>query len=138
MTDRKTAVVAIGGNSLIIDKNRKTIPDQFDAVKETMLFYVLEDRNVRLEFNRCFDPLIGLQCARDNKDKEIRSYYNSCNALPSQIECSSLARKDLECPLNSTRLLLSGISSIHHFLYILTRLQEILDSSFHVIFISVK
>ncbi|MGD9092655.1 MAG: carbamate kinase [Anaerolineales bacterium] len=36
MTERKTAVVAIGGNSLIIDKNRKTIPDQFDAVKETM------------------------------------------------------------------------------------------------------
>jgi carbamate kinase len=36
MTERKTAVVAIGGNSLIIDKHRKTIPDQFDAVKETM------------------------------------------------------------------------------------------------------
>ena len=32
---RKLAVVAVGGNSLIIDKNRKTIPDQFDAVKET-------------------------------------------------------------------------------------------------------
>ena len=32
----KIAVVAIGGNSLIIDKNRKSIPDQFDAVKETM------------------------------------------------------------------------------------------------------
>jgi carbamate kinase len=28
-------VVAVGGNSLIMDKNRKTIPDQFDAVKET-------------------------------------------------------------------------------------------------------
>jgi carbamate kinase len=36
MTNRKLAVVAIGGNSLIIDKTRKTIPDQFDAVKETM------------------------------------------------------------------------------------------------------
>lgn len=34
--NRKIAVVAIGGNSLIIDKNRKSIPDQFDAVKETM------------------------------------------------------------------------------------------------------
>ena len=33
---RKVAVVAIGGNSLIIDKNKKTIPDQFDAVKQTM------------------------------------------------------------------------------------------------------
>ena len=32
----KRAVLAIGGNSLIIDKNRKTIPDQFDAVKQTM------------------------------------------------------------------------------------------------------
>ena len=32
---RKLAVVAVGGNSLIIDKNRKTIPDQFDAVRET-------------------------------------------------------------------------------------------------------
>jgi carbamate kinase len=32
---RKLAVVAVGGNSLIIDKNRKSIPDQFDAVKET-------------------------------------------------------------------------------------------------------
>jgi carbamate kinase len=32
----KIAVVAIGGNSLIIDKNQKTIPDQFDAVEQTM------------------------------------------------------------------------------------------------------
>lgn len=31
----KLAVVAVGGNSLIIDKNRKSIPDQFDAVRET-------------------------------------------------------------------------------------------------------
>jgi len=36
MTEKKVAVVAIGGNALIIDKNRKTIPDQFDAIKETM------------------------------------------------------------------------------------------------------
>jgi len=35
MDKRKLAVVAIGGNSLILDKNRKTIPDQFDAVRET-------------------------------------------------------------------------------------------------------
>lgn len=35
MEKRKLAVVAVGGNSLIIDKNRKTIPDQFDAVRET-------------------------------------------------------------------------------------------------------
>lgn len=35
MTEKKLAVVAVGGNSLIIDKNRKTIPDQFDAVRET-------------------------------------------------------------------------------------------------------
>lgn len=33
---KRTAVLAIGGNSLIIDKTRKTIPDQFDAVKQTM------------------------------------------------------------------------------------------------------
>ena len=32
----KTAVVALGGNALILDKNRKTIPDQFDAVKKTV------------------------------------------------------------------------------------------------------
>lgn len=36
MENKKLAVVAIGGNSLIIDKNRKTIPDQFDAVNKTM------------------------------------------------------------------------------------------------------
>jgi len=36
MDTEKIAVVAIGGNSLIIDKNRKTIPDQFDAVEQTM------------------------------------------------------------------------------------------------------
>jgi carbamate kinase len=35
MAQKKLAVVAVGGNSLIIDKNRKTVPDQFDAVKET-------------------------------------------------------------------------------------------------------
>jgi carbamate kinase len=33
---KKIAVVAIGGNALIIDKNKKTIPDQFDAIKQTM------------------------------------------------------------------------------------------------------
>ncbi len=33
---KKLAVVALGGNALIIDKNRKTIPDQFDAVRETV------------------------------------------------------------------------------------------------------
>ena len=37
MTEKKLAVVALGGNALIIDKNRKTIPDQFDAVKETVM-----------------------------------------------------------------------------------------------------
>lgn len=36
MDNKKIAVVAIGGNSLIIDKNRKTIPDQFTAVEQTM------------------------------------------------------------------------------------------------------
>jgi carbamate kinase len=36
MTDKKVAVVAIGGNALIVDKNKKSIPDQFDAIKETM------------------------------------------------------------------------------------------------------
>lgn len=36
MTERKVAVVAIGGNSLVIDKNRKTVIDQYDAVKQTM------------------------------------------------------------------------------------------------------
>ena len=30
------AIVAIGGNSLIIDKNRKTIADQFNAVEQTI------------------------------------------------------------------------------------------------------
>ena len=36
MSERKLAVVALGGNALIIDKTRKSIPDQFDAVKETV------------------------------------------------------------------------------------------------------
>ncbi len=36
MAEQKIAVLAVGGNSLIVDKTRKTIPDQFDAVKETM------------------------------------------------------------------------------------------------------
>jgi len=35
-TSNNTAVVAIGGNSLIIDKNRKTIADQFNAVEQTI------------------------------------------------------------------------------------------------------
>lgn len=34
--ENRIAVLAIGGNSLIIDKTRQTIPDQFDAVRETM------------------------------------------------------------------------------------------------------
>jgi carbamate kinase len=36
MAEKKLAVVALGGNALIVDKNRKTIPDQFDAVKKTV------------------------------------------------------------------------------------------------------
>ncbi|MGD8455068.1 MAG: carbamate kinase [Anaerolineales bacterium] len=32
----KIAVVAVGGNALIKDKNKKTIPDQYDAASETM------------------------------------------------------------------------------------------------------
>ena len=36
MTKKKVAVVAVGGNALIVDKNKKAIPDQFDAIKETM------------------------------------------------------------------------------------------------------
>lgn len=32
----KVAVVAVGGNALIKDKNHKTVPDQFAAAKETM------------------------------------------------------------------------------------------------------
>ncbi|MBN1230815.1 MAG: carbamate kinase [Anaerolineales bacterium] len=33
---KKVAVVAVGGNALIKDKTKKTIPDQFEAAKETM------------------------------------------------------------------------------------------------------
>ena len=36
MEGKKVAVVAVGGNSLIKDSNRKTIQDQFDAAKESM------------------------------------------------------------------------------------------------------
>jgi carbamate kinase len=35
MTNRKTAVVAIGGNSLIKDKQHQTVEDQYEAAKET-------------------------------------------------------------------------------------------------------
>jgi carbamate kinase len=35
-TSNKVAVVAVGGNSLIPDKTRKTIPDQYEAAAETM------------------------------------------------------------------------------------------------------
>lgn len=36
MADTRTAVVAVGGNALIKDKDHVTIPDQFDAADETM------------------------------------------------------------------------------------------------------
>jgi carbamate kinase len=35
MTDRRIAVVAIGGNSLIKDKQHQTVEDQYEAAKET-------------------------------------------------------------------------------------------------------
>ena len=35
-SERKVAVVAVGGNALIKDKQHKTIPDQYAAAKETM------------------------------------------------------------------------------------------------------
>jgi carbamate kinase len=37
MTERKLAVVAIGGNSLIKDKNHQTVEDQYEAARETTL-----------------------------------------------------------------------------------------------------
>ena len=36
MAEKKVAVVAVGGNSLIKDSKRKSIQDQFDAAKESM------------------------------------------------------------------------------------------------------
>lgn len=36
-TQRKVAVVAVGGNSLIKDKSHQTVPDQYEASAETML-----------------------------------------------------------------------------------------------------
>jgi carbamate kinase len=36
MAESKVAVVAVGGNALVKDKNKKSIEDQFDAAKETM------------------------------------------------------------------------------------------------------
>ncbi len=35
MSDKKIAVIAIGGNSLIKDKTHQTVQDQYDAMKET-------------------------------------------------------------------------------------------------------
>jgi carbamate kinase len=37
MAERKLAVVAIGGNSLIKDKNHQTVEDQYEAARETTL-----------------------------------------------------------------------------------------------------
>jgi carbamate kinase len=34
--NKKIAIVAVGGNSLIKDKAHKTIPDQYDAANESM------------------------------------------------------------------------------------------------------
>lgn len=36
MAGKRVAVVAVGGNSLIKDKQHKTVPDQYDAASETM------------------------------------------------------------------------------------------------------
>jgi carbamate kinase len=36
MADKQVAVVAVGGNSLIKDKNHQTIPDQYEAASESM------------------------------------------------------------------------------------------------------
>jgi len=35
MAEKKVAVVAIGGNSLIKDEQHKTVEDQYEAAKET-------------------------------------------------------------------------------------------------------
>ena len=36
VTEKKVAIVAVGGNSLIKDKNHKTVPDQYEAAAESM------------------------------------------------------------------------------------------------------
>lgn len=38
--NNKLAVVALGGNALIINKNRQSVPDQFEAVRETVVHIV--------------------------------------------------------------------------------------------------
>lgn len=37
MSEKKIAVVEVGGNSLINDKNWKTIPDQYEAATESLM-----------------------------------------------------------------------------------------------------
>jgi len=41
----KIAVVAIGGNSLIKDQGHQTVPDQFEAVRETLEFSSVKERD---------------------------------------------------------------------------------------------
>ncbi|MEX1072037.1 MAG: carbamate kinase, partial [Anaerolineales bacterium] len=35
---KKTAVVAVGGNALIKEKSKQSVPDQFEAASETMSY----------------------------------------------------------------------------------------------------
>ncbi|HIC94321.1 MAG TPA: carbamate kinase, partial [Anaerolineae bacterium] len=56
----KVAVVAIGGNSLIKDKDHQTVPDQFAATRETCVHIAsMIDQGWDVVITHCNGPQVG-------------------------------------------------------------------------------
>ena len=97
---KKLAILAIGGNSLILDKDHKSVPDQYDAVEQTCTHIAgLVKKGYRVVITHGNGPQVGFILRRSELSRGdeagIKALYASSQhepaphggplAIPSQL-----------------------------------------------------
>jgi carbamate kinase len=82
MSEKKVAVVAIGGNSLIKDKNHQTVEDQYEAAKETSYHLVdMIEQGWDVAIGHGNGPQVGFILRRS----EIAAKVEGMHELPLEV-----------------------------------------------------
>ena len=117
----KLAVVAIGGNSLIKDESHKTVPDQFNAVRETAVHIaemIAQGWNVVITHGN--GPQVGFILLRSEYSRGVLHSVplNSCGAdtqgaigyMIQQALHNEFLRRDIrrQCVTVVTQVLVDG------------------------------